>query len=431
MTTRADDERFMARAIEVSRRHTGLTDTNPSVGCVLVKDGEIIAEAVTSVGGRPHAERNALDLAGETARGATAYVTLEPCSHFGKTPPCANALVDFGVARVVVAVDDPDERVSGRGYQILRDAGIAVETGLLRAEGERVLAGYLTRKVRSRPHVILKLAVSSDGMIGRVGEGQVAITGPESRRAVHELRARCDAILVGIGTAIADDPELTVRIAGLEHRSPVRIVLDRRLELPMGSKLVRTAGDVGVVVVRIASSPELPPSALPGISPTGGEIGWALALSDVSLSASNAKNASEHIASKSNDKLGRSANRESISPPVGEMPGRAEGGSHTQKRTQLETSGVEVLETPTLQSLLTILANRGMSELLVEGGAHVAKSFLEAGLVDRILLFESPVIVGAGGLESPLTRADISQEFTFVGETAYGPDRCFEFERPL
>ncbi|MGV1869688.1 bifunctional diaminohydroxyphosphoribosylaminopyrimidine deaminase/5-amino-6-(5-phosphoribosylamino)uracil reductase RibD [Agrobacterium rosae] len=431
MTTRADDERFMARAIEVSRRHTGLTDANPSVGCVLVKDGEIIAEAVTAIGGRPHAERQALELAGEAARGATAYVTLEPCSHFGKTPPCANALVDFGVARVVVAVDDPDERVSGRGYQILRDAGIAVETGSLRAEGERVLAGYLTRKVKNRPHVILKLAVSADGMIGKVVEGQVAITGQESRQAVHELRARCDAILVGIGTAIADDPELTVRIAGMEHRSPVRIVLDRRLELPLGSKLVRTAGDVGVVVVRIASNAELPPSALPGISPTGGEIGWALASSDVSLSASNAKNASEHIASKSSAKLGRSANRESISPPVGEMPGRAEGGSHTQKRTQLETSGVEVLTTPTLQSLLTILANRGMSELLVEGGAHVAKSFLEAGLVDRILLFESPIIIGAGGLESPLTRADIPQEFTFVGETAYGPDRCFEFERPL
>lgn len=366
MTTRADDERFMARAIEVSRRHTGLTDTNPSVGCVLVKDGQIIAEAVTAIGGRPHAERLALEMAGEAARGATAYVTLEPCSHFGRTPPCANALVDFGVARVVVAVDDPDERVSGRGYQILRDAGIEVETGLLRVEGERVLAGYLTRKMKKRSHVILKLAVSADGMIGRVGEGQVAITGPESRQAVHELRARCDAILVGIGTAVADDPELTVRIAGMEHRSPVRIVLDRRLELPLGSKLVRTARDVATLVI-----------------------------AERTLSA------------------------------------MAEGNSVTHTRQQLESSGVEILNTPTLQHLLTILANRGISELLVEGGAHVAKSFLEAGLVDRILLFESSVIIGAGGLESPIKRADIPEEFTFVSETAYGVDRCFEFERPL
>ncbi|UHS56799.1 bifunctional diaminohydroxyphosphoribosylaminopyrimidine deaminase/5-amino-6-(5-phosphoribosylamino)uracil reductase RibD [Agrobacterium vaccinii] len=431
MTTRADDERFMARAIEMSRSHTGLTDTNPSVGCVLVKHGEIIAEAVTAIGGRPHAERQALEIAGEAARGATAYVTLEPCSHFGRTPPCANALVDFGVARVVVAVDDPDERVSGRGYQILRDAGIAVETGLLRREGERLMAGYLTRKMNKRSHVILKIAISADGMIGRVGEGQVAITGPESRQAVHELRARCDAILVGIGTALADDPELTVRIAGLEHRSPVRIVLDRRLELPVGSTLVRTAGDVGVVVARLGSSAELPPSVLPDISPTGGEIGWALASLDTSPSGSDAKNESMVDASDTGSGVERSANRESISPPVGEMPGRAEGGSATHKRQHLEASGVEILETETLQSLLTLLSNRGISELLVEGGAHVAKSFLEAGLVDRILLFESPMIVGAGGLESPVKRSDIPEEFTFVGETAYGPDRCFEFERPL
>ncbi|KXG86090.1 bifunctional diaminohydroxyphosphoribosylaminopyrimidine deaminase/5-amino-6-(5-phosphoribosylamino)uracil reductase RibD [Agrobacterium bohemicum] len=427
MTTRADDERFMARAIQISCRHLGLTDTNPSVGCVLVKHGEIIAEAVTAVGGRPHAERLALEMAGEAALGATAYVTLEPCSHFGRTPPCAIALVDFGVARVVVAVDDPDERVSGRGYQILRDAGIEVETGLFRAEGERLMAGYLTRKLKKRPHVILKLAVSGDGMIGRVGEGQVAITGPESRKAVHELRARCDAILVGIGTAVADDPELTVRITGLEHRSPVRIVLDRRLELPLGSKLVRTAGDVKTVVARIASSPQLLPSALPGISPSRGEIDSRLA-DRPNLKLDIDAPPSTHV---TEDEVSGEARVLPISPPVGEMPGRAEGGSHTQKRQQLESAHVEILETPTLATLLTILADRGMSELLVEGGAHVATSFLEAGLVDRILLFESPIIVGADGLESPIKRADIPEEFTFVSETAYGVDRCFEFERPL
>lgn len=377
MTSRADDEKFMARAIEVSLRHQGQTQTNPSVGCVLVKDGKIIAEAVTAIGGRPHAERQALEIAGEAARGATAYVTLEPCSHWGKTPPCANALVEYGVARVVVAVDDPDERVSGRGYSILREAGIVVETGLLREEGKSALAGYLTRQVKKRPHVILKLAISADGMIGRQGEGQVAITGPQARHAVHELRARCDCILVGIRTAIADDPELTVRIAGLEDRSPVRIVLDRKFELPLTSKLVDSAREVPVIVAALS------PSALPGILPSRGE-----------------------------------------------MPGRSEGGSH-DRRQQLTDAGVEILEAPTLENLLHILAERGMSELLVEGGAFAAKSFLEADLVDRIMLFESPVVVGEGGIETPLSRADIPGDYVLVSETAYGPDRCFDYERPL
>ncbi len=414
MTTRADDERFMARAIEVSLRHQGQTLTNPSVGCVLVKDGKIIAEAVTAIGGRPHAERQALEIAGEAARGATAYVTLEPCSHWGKTPPCANALVEYGVARVVVAVDDPDERVSGRGYAILRDAGIVVETGLLRDEGKRALAGYLTRQVKKRPHVILKLAISADGMIGRKGEGQVAITGPEARHAVHELRARCDCILVGIGTAIADDPELTVRIAGMEQRSPVRIVLDRHFELPLTSKLVRTAREVPVIVAAI------PPSALPGISPSRGEIDGA------PLRPASAAGEGELEA-----QFSRAASPLPISPFEGEMPGRAEGGNRESKRQLLTDAGVQILEAPTLENLLRILAESGMSELLVEGGAFAAKSFLEAGLVDRIMLFESPSLIGEGGIETPLSRADITGDYALVSETAYGPDRCFDYERPI
>ncbi|WP_425647523.1 bifunctional diaminohydroxyphosphoribosylaminopyrimidine deaminase/5-amino-6-(5-phosphoribosylamino)uracil reductase RibD [Agrobacterium leguminum] len=414
MTTRADDEKFMARAIEVSLRHQGQTLTNPSVGCVLVKDGKIIAEAVTAIGGRPHAERQALEIAGEAARGATAYVTLEPCSHWGKTPPCANALVEFGVARVVVAVDDPDERVSGRGYTILRDAGIVVETGLLRAEGQRALAGYLTRQMKKRPHVILKLAVSADSMIGRKGEGQVAITGPEARHAVHELRARCDCILVGIGTAIADDPELTVRIAGLEDRSPVRIVLDRQFELPLTSKLVKTAREVPVIVAAI------PPSALPGISPSRGEIDGA-PLRPASTAREGAPQA----------QFDRAGSPLPISPLEGEMPGRAEGGNRESKRQLLTDAGVQILEAPTLENLLHILAESGMSELLVEGGAFAAKSFLEAGLVDRIMLFESPVVIGEGGIETPLKRSDIPGDYALVSETAYGRDRCFDYERPI
>ncbi|MEW9523045.1 bifunctional diaminohydroxyphosphoribosylaminopyrimidine deaminase/5-amino-6-(5-phosphoribosylamino)uracil reductase RibD [Agrobacterium radiobacter] len=414
MTSRADDEKFMARAIEVSLRHQGQTLTNPSVGCVLVKDGQIIAEAVTAIGGRPHAERQALEIAGEAARGATAYVTLEPCSHWGKTPPCANALVEYGVARVVVAVDDPDERVSGRGYSILRDAGIVVETGLLRDEGKRALAGYLTRQMKKRPHVILKLAISADGMIGRRGEGQVAITGHEARHAVHELRARCDCILVGIGTAIADDPELTVRVAGLEERSPVRIVLDRHFELPLTSKLVKTAREIPVVIAA------LPPSALPGISPSRGEIGKGLA----------ARSSFDSTSHSSTFNVGQGS-APSISPLEGEMPGRAEGGNPDRRRQQLTDAGVQILEASTLENLLHILAESGMSELLVEGGAFAAKSFLEAGLVDRIMLFESPVVIGEGGIETPLNRADITGDYALISETAYGPDRCFDYERPI
>lgn len=245
----AADHQFMARAIDVARSNLGATGSNPSVGCVLVKDGHIIAEAATSPSGRPHAERNALNIAGEKARGATAYVTLEPCSHFGKTPPCANGLIDAGIARVVVAVDDPDVRVSGRGYEMLRQAGIQVETGLLQDKAKRGLIGYLNRQVKKRPYVILKLALSADGKIGRKGKGQVTITGPDAKQFTYQQRAESDAILVGIGTALADDPELTVRLSGLEDRSPIRIILDEQLRLPLGSKLVQSAASVPVISV--------------------------------------------------------------------------------------------------------------------------------------------------------------------------------------
>jgi diaminohydroxyphosphoribosylaminopyrimidine deaminase/5-amino-6-(5-phosphoribosylamino)uracil reductase len=258
--------------------------------------------------------------------------------------------------------------------------------------------------MKKRPHVILKLAVSADGMIGKKGEGQVAITGPKARHAVHELRARCDCILVGIRTAIADDPELTVRIAGMEQRSPVRIVLDRQFELPLTSKLVRSAREVPVVVAA------LPPSALDGAP------------------SSLLSNEGEWETGK---KFARAASPLPISPLEGEMPGRAEEGNRESKRQLLTNAGVQILEATTLENLLHVLADSGMSELLVEGGAFAAKSFLEAGLVDRIMLFESPVVIGEGGIETPLRRADITGDYALVSETAYGPDRCFDYERPI
>lgn len=233
----------MAAAVRLARWNLGATGSNPSVGCVVVKDGVIVGRGVTARGGRPHAETQALVEAGAAARGSTAYVTLEPCSHHGKTPPCAEALIGAGVARVVVAVADPDPRVSGRGLRMLADEGIAVTPGVLETEAAEGLEAYLFRQVRKRAQVTLKLAVSADGMIGRRGEGQVAITGREARAQSHILRAESDAILVGIGTVLADDPELTCRLPGLESRSPVRVVLDRQLETPLGSKLVRGIAD--------------------------------------------------------------------------------------------------------------------------------------------------------------------------------------------
>ena len=267
MADRAEDERFMAEALRLAHQHLGATGSNPSVGCVIVRnDGggaKIVGSAVTAQSGRPHAETQALAVAGPLARGATAYVTLEPCSHHGKTPPCADALIAAGIARVVVAVVDPDERVSGHGLEKLRDAGIEVVTGVLEEEGERELEGYLMRKRNNRPYVTLKLAVSADGMIGIKGEGQVGITGAPAREIVHRLRVETDAILVGIGTAIADDPELTARIPGLEHRSPLRIVIDGDLNLPVTSKLAQTARTVPVLIVTGQSDGSVAFSAAP------------------------------------------------------------------------------------------------------------------------------------------------------------------------
>ena len=421
-STPEDDLRFMAEAIRVSRTHTGLTDTNPSVGCVIVKDGEIVGSAVTAIGGRPHAETQAIAIAGDKTRGATAYVTLEPCAHWGRTPPCANALVEAGVVRVVVAVTDPDPRVAGQGLKIISDAGITVETGLMEEEGKRALAGYLMRQTNGRPYVTLKLAVSTDGMLGRRGE-EIAITGEAVRTEVHHLRAESDAILVGIGTVLADDPELTVRIPGLEHRSPLRIVLDRGGPFPETSRLALTAEQVPVIVAAIGVESATPPSALPGISPSRGEIEDAAGHS-VSCRCGQGDHDEGASTAIGDLQKGHGASFQPISPLEGEMPSRAEGGILSSK-----TSAITHLQAHTLESLLKTLGSRGISTLLVEGGAAIAKTFLDEKLVDRIVLYESDKVIGEGGLESPLTPSDIPEKYILVGSAPVGPDRRFEFER--
>lgn len=236
-----DDRRFMKLALALGRRGQGRTWPNPAVGAVVVKDGVIVGRGWTQPGGRPHAEPEALKRAGAAARGATLYVTLEPCSHFGKSPPCADAIIAAGIARVVSAIEDPNPDVAGQGHARLRAAGIAVDVGLCAEEAGRDHAGHLLRVREHRPFVVLKLAVSADDRIAAAGHRPVAITGEAARARVHLLRAQSDALLIGIGTALADDPLLTCRLPGMAARSPVRVVLDRALRLPGASRLVHSA----------------------------------------------------------------------------------------------------------------------------------------------------------------------------------------------
>lgn len=350
------DLRYMAAAIRFARKHLGRTGTNPSVGTLLVKDGVIVGRGVTAIGGRPHAETQAIAEAGQLARGSTAYVTLEPCAHHGRTPPCAEALVSAGVCRVVIAASDPDPRVSGRGAAMLRAAGIEVVEGMLARGAVDGLSGYLNRSVKKRPEVILKLAVSADGAIGREGEGQAAITGPLAKAQSHMLRAQSDSILIGVGTALADDPELTCRLPGLEHRSPIRIVLDPELGLPLASKLVRSARQHPL---------------------------WVAALAD----------------------------------------------ADEKRRGALETAGARIISSENdngriaLPELLDDLGAEGLSSIIIEGGASVAKAVLDQNLADRLVLFTSNTVVGGHAIASPLDPDHIPNGFEKCGDWALGPER--------
>jgi diaminohydroxyphosphoribosylaminopyrimidine deaminase/5-amino-6-(5-phosphoribosylamino)uracil reductase len=240
----AADLRFMQLALALGRRGMGNTWPNPAVGAVLVRDGVIVGRGWTQPGGRPHAETEALKRAGRAARGATLYVTLEPCSHHGKTPPCAEAILRAGVARVVSALDDPNPEVAGRGHALLRERGVPVETGLCANQAARAHAGHIRRMAGHRPHVVLKLAVSSDGKAGAPGRRPVPITGEAARSRVHLMRAQADAIMVGVGTVLADDPVLNTRLPGMSDRSPVRLILDARLRTPLATATVGMARDI-------------------------------------------------------------------------------------------------------------------------------------------------------------------------------------------
>lgn len=333
----------MRSALGLARRGLGSTWPNPSVGCVIVRDGCVVARGRTGDGGRPHAEQVALAQAGPLARGATAYVTLEPCSHHGHTPPCADAFVAAGIARAVISVSDPDPRVDGRGLRRLRDGGIKVQSGVLPEAGAAVLAGFAKRITTGRPLVTLKLATTLDGRIA-TGQGESRwITGPAARRVAHALRGRQDAVLVGIGTALADDPDLTCRIPGYRVVPVVRVVLDAQLRLSPGSRLAATARE----------------------TPT-----WV-------LHAPEACGTLRHAAL---DEAG-----------VKLIPIAA-----ASERGTLDAAAA-----------LAALAREGLTRVLVEGGAKVAASLLRAGLVDRIAWFHAPFAIGDAGLPAVARLGDV------------------------
>jgi diaminohydroxyphosphoribosylaminopyrimidine deaminase/5-amino-6-(5-phosphoribosylamino)uracil reductase len=322
----------MRAALALARRGLGAVWPNPSVGCVIVNDGRVVGRGWTQPGGRPHGETEALRRAGEAARGAVAHVSLEPCCHWGQTPPCVDALIAAGVRRVVVALEDPDPRVAGEGLRRLRAAGLDVEVGLCTEEAAEVNAGFLSRLRLGRPLVTFKLATSLDGRIAvATGESQW-ITGPPARDRAHALRASHDAIMVGTGTVVADDPQLTCRLPGLGHRSPVRVVIDRHLRISPASRIIADAARV----------------------PT-----WVLTL--------------------------RSAD-----------PGRR--AMFLANRVTLIDVDDDAEGQIDLAAALGALGERGITRLLVEGGARLAAAFFRARLIDRLVWVHAPLVIGGDGI---------------------------------
>jgi len=251
-TNNPDDFHPMQTALSLARRGLGNVWPNPAVGCILVRedlDHRVVGRGWTQAGGRPHAETEAIRRAGDLSGGATAYVTLEPCDHDGKTPPCSQALIDASIRRCVIALEDPDKRVSGAGIKRLRDAGIEVTLGVSQDQAQQLNAGFLTRVTQGRPLFTLKTATTLDGRVATSKGQSKWITGATARAFAHGLRANHDAIMVGLGTALADDPDLTCRLPGLEDHSPIRIVADSRLRLPLHTRLVETAKTIPTLVV--------------------------------------------------------------------------------------------------------------------------------------------------------------------------------------
>lgn len=364
----AADQRFMQLALRLGRRGLGRTAPNPAVGAVIVRNGVIVGRGWTQAGGRPHAEIEALRRAGGAARGATLYVTLEPCAHHGKSPPCADAVIAAGLRRVVSAIEDPNPQVAGLGHARLRAAGIAVDVGIGAADAARDHAGHFRRVRDRRPHVILKLAVSADDKIAAAGHRPLAITGAAAQARVHLLRAQCDAILVGIGTVLADDPLLTCRLPGMSVRSPIRVVLDRTLRIPGDSRLVHSARETPL---------------------------WLMT-------------------------------SELAEAPVAAKLGAA-GAQVMRVATTAARHGLY------LPAVLGVLAEQGITRLLVEGGSRVAASFAAADLVDEVWLLRGTVAIGADGVDAlnalSLTTLTASPRLTPRDSETLGQDVLTIYDR--
>ncbi|MGQ9919961.1 MAG: bifunctional diaminohydroxyphosphoribosylaminopyrimidine deaminase/5-amino-6-(5-phosphoribosylamino)uracil reductase RibD [Desulfobacca sp.] len=326
------DRSFMARALRLAKKGAGFTSPNPMVGAVVVRDGRIVGQGYHRRYGGPHAEVEALSQAGAAARGATLYVTLEPCNHHGKTPPCTQAVLAAGIARVVIANADPNPRVTGGGAAFLRQQGLQVEMGLLAEAARRLNEPFFKASTTGRPWVIAKAAASLDGKIATHTNDSHWITGPAARLWVHRLRHQVDAILVGVGTVVADDPQLTTRLPRGRGKDPVRVILDSRLRLPLTAQVLQ----------------------LHSTAPT-----W-IACTEAA-------------------------------PP--------------DKREALAALGAECLLLPSrqgrvdLEALLSLLGQRRLQSLLVEGGAEVHGAFFEAGLIDKFYLFLAPKLIG--GRQAP------------------------------
>ena len=358
------DHEYMRRALELARATVGLASPNPQVGCVLVRDGEVVGEGAHLYDDFDHAEVVALKQAGEQARGATAYVTLEPCSHHGRTGPCANALIAAGVRRVVAATVDPNPLVSGQGIARLRDAGVEVVVGVCEAEARAVNDAFARWIRTGRPLVTLKAALSADGMLapsptGRMERQTYWITGAEARAEVQRMRHAADAVLTGLGTVLADDPLLTDRSGLPRRRKLLRVVLDSRLRTPMDSQLVRSAGgDVLIVCDTEAETAQVEMFEEAGID-------------------------------------------------VARVPG---------VRGRLD-----------LDAVLDVLAKRKILSVLLECGSELNGAFLAAGLVDKVTLFHAQHELGAGGVPfaagfgPPLA---LEQSMTQVARTMFGADAC-------
>lgn len=366
--TPADDTRWMDAALAYARQGVGETRPNPSVAALVVKDGVLLGRGRTAPGGRPHAERVALDAAGATARGATMIVTLEPCARRSQrvdAVSCTDAIIAAGIARVVIGADDPSSFAGGEGAARLRAAGIAVETGVSAAAARRLNLGHILRITDHRPLVSLKMAQTADGFAGTPTGGPIMITGQVSFRHTHLARAEADAIMVGVGTVLGDDPQLSCRLPGLEHRSPERIVLDGRLRTPLTAKVVTTARQI-----------------------------------------------STRIFTREGADAGRLAALRAAGVDVTEVP--ADSGTGCALRV-----------------VLSALAASGITRLMVEGGPTLAEALAEADLIDDFTLMTGPASVGAGcvALRPGLRRWLAAAGVTHTDSTLWGEDRVEIFER--